>query len=425
MAFAIPSTNYNSCTFHNSHLFDDMIEGDIDGVVDSLYCPDFTLTRRPVKHTTTRLMGYNIYDQPNLSIQRPRNDNGFMPITEVDDLFGDGLTTYCQEDIALSKRDLFLSIQDALDTFATTMKKTFDINTNMDTCVYTVPIIGFLDIRTKSDDTFGTNSSYPHKSSSYTTDKHDISEPRERFIIIDGNTYSKWNTYKRHGGKYVPMNIPADFDRNLSHFLNENEQTFRVSNVSTTKSSITITLPKETELSGLSLHPEEMHFEEIHSTTIRCHGNCIKPKHCISCLKNDPGFLITFKMFIRSSLTGGQWLSLGTFAGNNSIYDATRISFDSILVKEIKIVPLNYNKSFDKIRLFPIGPTISSMPVSDEMFVTYTLMSPRDGKYLKDFDKTIYKKRGTQCNCGICNPTRKGKGTYKEKCRYMRDMYDV
>jgi hypothetical protein len=426
MVFAIPSTNSNSfdsSIFHNDRLFDDMIEDDIG---DGLYCPDFTVTRRPKNHTTTRVMGYDIYEQPNLSIQRPPTDNGLLPITEIDDLFGDGLTTYCQQEITLSKRDLFLSVQDALDTFATTMKKTYDVNTNMDTRVYTVPIIGFLDIRTKSDDTFGTNSAYFQKSSYRTTKKHDIPEPRERFIIIDGDTYSKWNTYKRHGGKYVPLNIPADFDKNLSHFLNENEQTFRVSNVSNTKSGITITLPKETELSGLSLHPEEMRFEQIHSTTIHCHGNCTKAKHCISCLKNDPGYLITFKMFIRSSLTDGQWLSLGTFAGNNSIYDSTRISFDSILVKEIKIVPLNYNKSFDKIRLFPIGPSISSASVSDDVFVTYTLMTPRDGKYLKHFDKTIDKKRYTiGCNCGLCNPTRNGKGTYKEKCRNMRDVYDM
>lgn len=108
------------------------------------------------------------------------------------------------------------------------------------------------------------------------------------------------------------------------------------------------------------------------------------------------------------------------------MYDSTRITFDAILIRELKIVPTNFHKSFDKVKITPIGLSISSAPTSDEMFVTYTLMTPHDGKYLKFYDKVIDKNRGTyHCDCSLCMNRRTGKGTYKEKCRFMQDVYDM
>ncbi len=409
-------------------IIDDMNDNSYD---DGLYVPDFTLTRRPVKHTTTRCTGY-AYEQPVLTIKRPDATIQHIPITEIDKLLGFSHISYRDNDVSLGKRNMFHTIQDALDIHATSMKKIFNVSTNMDIREFTVPIIGYLDNRSSTSDIIGTDCEYFKANRRYNKrgsvdDTHDGSHdiPRERSIIIDGNTYSIRKVYKRFGGRFIALNIPSDYNRNFAHHLGENEQTFRVSKITPSKTSIIITLPKETELSALSVHPEDMQFEMIHSTTIRCHNNCTKKKHCISCLKNDPGYLITFKLLIRSSITDGYWISLGTFAGNNSIYDSTRISFDTMVVKEIKIVPVNYHKSFDKVGLTPIGPSISSAPTSVETFVTYILKTPRDGKYFHEFDKVIdkYGRRRFRCRCSLC--TGRGKGRYKEKCQFMRDACDI
>lgn len=415
-------------SFSNSRLYDDMIEND-----DGLYCPDFTMTRRPVKHTTSRYTGWNTYEQPIVTITRPGDKYPLVPVTEIDDVIGMSYFSHTDIDVSLGKNDMFDTVQDALDTYATSMVKTFDVYTNIEKRTYTVPIIGYIDIRsTVIDDidcdyfhTGRYNWKKYHSSHGNTSriNTHDDNAPRERFIIIDGDTYSTLKKYKRHGSKYVALNIPFDIQ---SDHVDENEHYFRIAKFSPNKSSITVTLPKETILTGFTLEPEKMIFEQIHSTAIRCGHHCSKQKHHISCLKNDPGFVITFKLFIRSSLTDGQWLSLGTFSGNNSMYDSTRIVFENIAVKEFRIVPTNYHKSYDKIRITPIGPSISSTTASDEEFVTYILEIPRDDKYRSRFDKVVDKYRGHNgCTCGICMPYSKCKGSYKERCQFMRDACDM
>lgn len=408
----------------SSRLYDDMIENPDD----ELYCPDFSVTRRPVKHTMVRCMGWNKYEQPIVTVTRPGDKYPLVPVTEIDDVIGMSYFSHEEIDISLGKNNMFDTVHDALDTYATSMNKTFDVYTNMEKRTYTVPVIGYIDIR--STTTYDFDCDYFHnghkwKPSAGNTSRNHIhgdNVPRERFIM-DGDTYSTLKKYKRHGSKYVALNIPSDTQ---SDHLGENEQKFRVAKFSPNKSSITITLPKETILSGFTLEPEKMIFEQIHSTTIRCGHHCSKMKHHISCLKNDPGFVITFKLFIRSSLTDGQWLSLGTFSGNSSMYDSTRIAFENLQVKEFRIVPTNYHTSYDKIRITPIGPSISSTSVSDEEFVTYTLKTPRDGKYHQCFDKVVDKYQGPiGCDCYRCMPYSKCKGSYKERCRFMREACDV
>ena len=394
-----------------------------------LYCPDFSVTRRPVKHTTTRFMGRNTLEQPVLTITRLGDKYPLVPVTEIDDIIGMSNFSHKEIDVSLGKNDMFHTVQDGLDTHATTMVKTFDVYTNIEKRTYTVPVIGYININSTTTDDIDCeyfHTGYGYTSRNHTSDNtYSDNGPRERYIVIDGNTYSTWKKYKRHGGKFVPLNISSDTQ---SDHLGENEQAFRIAKFSPNKSSITVTLPKETILSGFTLEPEKMIFEKIHSTTIRCGHYCTKKKHHISCLKNDPGFVITFKLFIRSSLTDGQWLSLGTFAGNSSMYDSIRITFENITVTEFRIVPTNFHKAFDKIQITPIGPSISSAPVSDEEFVTYILETPRDGKYRQVFDKGIEKYQG-QVDPDYYHyrgmPFSKCKGAYKERCRFMRDVCDM
>jgi hypothetical protein len=409
-----------------SRLFDDMIENDFDNT--GLYCPDFSITRLPTKKSTRRITnGWNTYDQDEITIIRPSSDDRkLVPITEVDAYIHNKDLRITETNIILHKHGMFDTIHNALETYATDMTESYDPRINMFKRKYTVPVIGFLTCE-KRDTSFGTDSAYfKTKMQTYYRSDYTMSQPRERFIIIDGDKYSKWKIYRRISGRLVPLHLPTNYDFNAKAIVNDGEQTFRVAKTTISKSHITMTFPADVQLSGLSIHPEKLKFESIHSSTIHCHGKCTKPKHCISCLDNDPCFVMSFKISIRSSLTDG-WIPYGTFSGNTSIFDSTRISFDPIMVKEMRIIPTNYHRAFDKIELFPIGPSISTTPTSDNTFVTYTLTTPRDGKYLNQYDKCAdtFCKYISSCNCGLCSGRRSGKGTYKELCRMMHDVLDV
>lgn len=416
----------------NSSLFADMIDGDID---TGLYCPDFTLTRRPTKASTCRKPASVLSHATEviLEIQRPHSDDGMIPVTEIDDMLDMHDLTFSDNrygtELHLGNHDMFNTVRDALDIYASNMVQKYDRQYDLIIKTYNVPVIGFLAMD-KRDTSFGIGTEYA-KSNRWSRDYYshrrtenagsddiEYKEHRERFIIINGNKYSKNKTYKRHGGGYVPLNIPVDYS-SASPIIYENEQNFR-SDKKTNSKDIILNMPVEIELSGLSVHPEPLLFEQIHSTAIRCHDKCTKNKHCIQCLKNDPGYLISFKMSIRSSLTDGKWLSLGTFAGNNSIYDSHRISFDTILVKQIKIEPTLVHGTFQKVVLFPIGPSVGSGVASDEMFVTYIVNEPRSGKYVTVFDEIDrkFKRYDNRCTCDLCTGRKK---TYKTKCRFLRD----
>ena len=403
--------------FSNSTLFADMDDEDIN---TGLYCPDFTLTRRPTKASTSRKPGYPVRTETEvtLNIMRPLRNDGTIPVTEIDDMLDMNDLTFSDKrygtELHLGNHDMFNTVRDALDVYASSMVQKYDREYDLIRKTYTVPVIGFL-AADKPCTSFGVSAEYAKSNLLYEIEHH---ENRERFIIINGNKFSNNKTYKRHGAGYVPLNIPADFSSAIP-IIYENEQNFR-SDKKTNSKDIILNMPVEIELSGLSVHPEPLLFEQIHSSAFRCHDKCNKHKHCIKCLKNDPGYLISFKMYIRSSLTGGTWLSLGTFAGNNSIYDSRRISFDTILVKQIKIEPISIHGTIHKIGLFPIGPSVGSHSISDEMFVTYVVSEPRSGKYVNAFDEVDRKftRNSLRCPCNMCSGQRR---TYKPNFLFLRD----
>jgi hypothetical protein len=410
--------------FVNSSIGDDMIDNDID---DGIYGPDFILRRKVPKASTGRNpYSYCSHIDGYICIDRPSAEFGMIPITEVDDFLNDTNITYKSE-IPLNKHNMFNTIRDALELYSTRMVQNYKPEINGVIKTYTVPAIGFLKAD-KRDFSFGVGDEYATSikhpryyspdSSSKNVEESDVAR-RERFIIIDRQTYSINKIYKRCGSNYIPLNTPDDYSINVNPIIDENEQSFRVEKQSVEK-NIILTMPTEVELSGLSVHPESLQYESIHSTAIRCNDKCTKHKHCISCLKNNPGYLMLFKMYIRSSMTGGKWLLLGNFVGNNSIYDSHRISFDTIIVKQIKIEPISFHISFEKVRLFPIGPSISSKMQSDELFVTYTLCEPRDGKYIKSYDQINRKfiNLTGRCDCNKCTGR---KGIMKNKCRILHD----
>ncbi len=69
------------------------------------------------------------------------------------------------------------------------------------------------------------------------------------------------------------------------------------------------------------------------------------------------------------------------YNGNVSILDSVKISFDEIQVKEVRIIPISFHKSFEGVQISFVGKG-QAKPASDEVFVTYEVCTPRDGKYM-------------------------------------------
>ena len=387
--------------------------------IEELYCPDFTVTRRPTKHTVKTSLNTHGFTDPELAIDRPY-DEEMIPVTEVDDLSHiiPVVSNYV-ENVVLSKKDTFNTVQEALEYYCTKKTQSYNVYSNIVEISYEVPITGYVN-KSKSVDT--------RRSKKIQIRENNKPQKRERFIVVGDQMYSCLKTYKPHGNGYVVLNIPANFFSVSKLDIPNNSQTFRIAKKTVTKNDITITLPAPVKLNSISIQPEVALFSKVHSTAFNCHGICTKDKHCITVLDNDPGYLSAFKMMIRSPDTNNEWISLGSFAGNNSIFDSTIVSFDEITVKEMRIIPTSYHKSFDKIVLNPIGNRIVKNTVSSDT-VTYVLHIARDGAYIGTYAKYHkYDKAVHGCGCRYCIDLHTNKGLYKKKCqemcREMRDSFD-
>lgn len=389
--------------------FDSDFDASADFDETNIYCPDFSVTKMPDSHTKIRGDNYRfrlIVDY-NMAILRPSYiEADLIPITEIDDLLSANDIRLGNYTMSLGKNYRFTTIIAALKKFSVRETETYDKIINMKTYIYTVPVIGFIKTALPSPkSTIIVSNPIPDSSRSY----------RERIIIINGDRYSAHKTYKRIGLRFVPLNMPANYNSNITTpIVNDGESVFRVSKQDITKDSIKMTFLSEIAISTLSIHPEMMHTEFIHSDIIHCNGICQKSKHCILVQKNDPGFLTKFELHYRSSLTKGQWLKHGTFNASSSMFDIARIKFDEITVKEIRIIPITFHKSFDKIEIFPIGLAISKAPISSDMFVTYSVSMPREGHYIRPFDKI-------SLNHMYADKGRNPKGLRKEFTRFIHD----
>ena len=390
------------------------VDFDFDSSADfdetNIYCPDFSVTKMPDRHTKIRADCYRLSEIADyyMGILRPSNiEANLIPITEVDDLLSDNDIRLGDYEMSLGKNYRFTTIIDALKQFSVRETETYDKLCNMKTFIYTVPVIGFITTGlTSPKSIINISNPIPDSSRSY----------QERIIIINGDRYSSHKTYKRVGLRFVPLNIPANYNSNITTpIVNDDESVFRVSKQDITKDSIKMTFLSEIAISTLSIHPEMMQTDSIHSDIIRCNGTCMKSKHCILVQKNDPGFLTKFELHYRSSLTKGQWLKHGTFSACSSMFDIARIKFDEITVKEIRIIPIAFHKSFDKIKIFPIGLAISKAPISSDMFVTYSVSMPREGHYVRPYDKISLN------HMYVDKRERKPKGIRKEFTRFIHN----
>jgi len=317
-------------------------------------------------------------------INRPWNFDSLIPITEIDSFLTDSSVRHNYYEFSLGKDYRFTTIIDALKKFSVKETEAYNRISDFKTYIYTVPVIGFIK---NAKHNFDSGIKY-RRTISNVSNPISLESCRERIIIINSNRYSSLKTYKRHGLHFVSIKIPANYYTNITTpIINDGESVFRASKQDINKDSIKMTFLNEIAISSLSIHPEQMQFEHIHSDTIRCIGTCKKSKHCIVVQKNDPGFLTKFELHYRSSLTNGKWMKHGTFNACCYQFDIAKIKFDEIIVKEIRIIPIAFHKSFNKIKIFPIGLTISKEPIANDMFVTYSVSMPREGHYVRPYDK--------------------------------------
>jgi len=410
-----------------SSSFSDIAECD---KFERLYCPDFSVVRKPTNHTTFKAKSRVIEDEFDtiVTVTRPIEADGMIPITDADEVLSDHQILKGQNGFILSKQDRFTDFIELLDEYATNVTYSYDKPSNhyinpseRDVTTYTLPVTSFIKA-SNTDYSFGYRP--PCVSHNLNHEDDDVvghsQTIRTRYIVIDGERYSNFRTYKRSGNRFVPINFPNDVIQPLT----ETEQIFRFSKKSIHRDNLTFTFSRDVSVNSIILHPERAQYEYVHSTAIRCPHRCAKRKHCISVLKNDPQYLSKFELHYRSNLTNGQWVKHGVFAGSLSMFNEVRINFDEVQMKELRIVPVTYHKGFDKITIDAVGTAIHTAPVSTDLVVTYKVFTPRDGKYLCRFDQLkhgMYKGYGG-CNCSMCTGKATGKGFLKEKRRNFAEV---
>ena len=383
-----------------------------DSSDSELYSPDFSLLRKETGKTTRRTFSSELKN-PTLEIERYSDENDMIPITNVDDLIEDfGIYTGTTEMI-LRKENSFANVKDALELYSTKVTKTYDSKSNLEKHIYTVPVVKYIK-----------NQNPPHQKSFQSKTKN-LDTPfdfrkKEEFIIIGDNKYSCDKIYKPHGGMFIPF-VPIVPDT-YKIGIPDKTQYHRVEKSSFVKNVFTIAFPFATKISGFAMSAEAFKYENVHSTTFHCHRLCTRPNHLIRVLSNNPGFIKTFCFSFRSPDTRGKWIDMGKFDGMKSLFSRELISFDEILIKEFRISVVDYEGNINRIRIEPFGKMISPEAI-DSSTIEYTLYTPRDGHYLRRFEKRAVFVRGRsgKCDCSMCRP-RGSKGLYKEKCQTMYQM---
>ncbi len=358
-----------------------------------IYSPDFVLQRKAPAHTLRRRL-YSTLAEYAVNVTRPKCDDG-VPVTEMDEYFSDkdvfvpqGYSDY-KISIPLGKKEMYDHFIFYIEELCTSKTVTFDKSSNMTKTSYKVPIIGYMknecDRQTYHSYSF-MNYPNPHK---------------DKFLMIRGKMYSLDKYYREVGLEYTEVNIPENYFSDVR--LDTGEHSYLAQKTSCSKDSLTFSFHHDVKISSLLIKPEKMTFKNVrgdstHSRYDRLNTSLMrKQKYCIKVLENEPGFISKFELHYRSELTNGQWVKHGIYSGNVSIADSAKISFDEIQVKEIRIVPLSFHKSFDRVQINFIGK-VDVQPKSKDIFVTYEVLTPRDGKYLKYSSKVNEKHTASRWN---------------------------
>jgi hypothetical protein len=365
------------------------VEYDLDEM-HNIYCPDVVLQRKAPTHTL-RHKGTRFLTPPHeyvVNVTRPKCDDG-IPVTEMDEYFTDKdiwVPSYYhgyKNNIPLGKKEMHDKFVFYVEELCSSKTVTFDKYSNMIKTAYKVPIIGFLE---KSEPLYHYTQPLP---------REDVLE--QKFISIRHKLYSLDKYYREIGLEYGELNIPKDYFEHVKP--DSGEHCYTPHKTSYQKEHLTFSFHHDVMISSLVLKPEKMSFKYVHGDNTHSHYErkntslLLKQKYFIKVLENEPGFISKFELQYRSELTHSQWVKHSIYNGNVSIADSVKISFDEIQVKEIRIVPISFHKSFDGVQISFIGKS-QIKPASDEVFVTYEVCTPRDGKYLTYSSKVSEKNNG-------------------------------
>ena len=333
----------------------------------------------------------------------------------------------------LSHCRLYDTLIDALEKNYISKTSTYDKRTGFDEMVYTVDATGNIDTASLYHDDIYQPIACPKKTynkqtsqqktsrrkfcswRAYNTKKNAVAD--YNYIIINGNKYSVNNVYKRSGNDFVPVIIHKTPDTPI---LNIDEVSIR--NHCSINIAITVNFSKDTVLNGLVLMPEPMKFENIYedNVTRRSQRNRRSRRNglgYIKCLTNDPGFITKFELYYRSSLTNSQWIKYNIFDGNVSNHEPVKIVFDeTITAKQIRLVPLSYYKSFDKVIVTPFATKIPDDNDNDGT-VTYIVNTPRNTRGIYSYEQdTLWSGRYSRRNI---------KGDEKKKHREFTELCNL
>lgn len=340
------------------------------------------------------------------SFENTHHYDGLIPITEVDSLlslrdityFSSVYRLYCphvfnkhSKSMTLNKQDLFNDIIAYLEQFASKKKVTYNKHTGLDEYVYDVPIVEYvneakiarqIDIREEIPCIRSTpnmpnmpNRVLNKKSNKNKRRGYKYYEAKKQsaieahYVTIDGNRYNANSIYERStDNMFVPI---------VKHAIPEitlgNDERSIHSKITYSKKSITITFSVDSNIIGFILKPEPMVFDQIYNTTLAHSGKLRQNASFIRVMTNKPNYITKFKMFFRSTNTNGQWIEYGIFDGNTSIFDQTKIVFDEIVVKEIRLIPITHTGSFRKVCVSPFTHHNNKIDDPANDTITYTL----------------------------------------------------
>jgi hypothetical protein len=384
-----------------------------------IYCPESVFQRKASTHTL-RQRNYTTPSEHVVTIKRPRCEEG-VPITELDEYLSDKsiyspARTYgkygSENEVSIGKKEMYEAFIFYSEEFCSSKTVTYDRTSNMTKTTYNVPIIGYFSNK------FG-KTSYSHSPISDTIDMKIARD--EKFIMINHKMYSLDKYYREIGLDYTEVNVPTNYFADTK--LDDSERYYPSDKMACFKDNITYSFHHEVKISSLIIKPEKMSFKHVHGDKTysrferRNPSLMRKPKYFINVLENEPGFISKFELQYRSELTHGQWMKHGIYNGNISIADCVKISFDEIQVKDVRIVPISFHKSFEKVQIKFVGNNTAQV-TADDVFVIYELSTPRDGKYLTYSSKVLEKSNTSK------NAFEKGlkRWQYGKKNREHEDM---
>jgi hypothetical protein len=399
----------------------------IDINITKSFCPQ----GHTFRHRYNR--SYNV-NRNTLQCTRPLLRDGLIPITDVDSLlsYREINTIKASYPIfrafTLEKRELFNNLIEACEEFTTEKNVTYDRKSGLDKYEYVVPIVDHLNLsKIPCQENIYEPQPCPKKNVTEIKKQNQSKKNKKRcwkyyemkkqakddihYVTINGNRYNSNYIYKRTATGFDPIvmhpNKEIEFD--------DDEGVMR-SKTSTSKTSITITFPKDSEVNGIILNPEPMKFEYVYDTRVR--SKRLNPPH-IRVLANDPNYIQKFELYYRSSNTDGQWIKYGIFDGNSSIFDSTKIKFDEIVAKELRLIPITYTGSFEKVTVSSLTHMEKRYDEADDDSVTYNVYLSHN-KYRHAYSREMDSIGGycrSFCSCCCYRRVGSNKGHNKERHR--------